>query len=53
MLKIILTAAIVFSVGILSLLKTTTTATNVTTKVTTVKFSNVLANNRTILATAD
>ncbi|MCC8426640.1 hypothetical protein [Mucilaginibacter sp. UR6-11] len=48
MLKIILTAAIVLSVGVLSLLKTTTPAKSAT--VTTVK---LMVDNRTVLATAD
>ncbi len=48
MLKVILTAAIVLSVGILSLLKTTTPV-----KVSTHSVEKLMVDNRTVLATAD
>ncbi|MDB5029658.1 hypothetical protein [Mucilaginibacter sp.] len=48
MLKAILTAAIVLSVGLLSLIKTTTPA-----KTTSVQLAKVMINSRTVLATAD
>ncbi|MDB5004629.1 MAG: hypothetical protein JWQ34_2854 [Mucilaginibacter sp.] len=48
MLKVILTAAIVLSVGILSLLKTTTPS-----KSSTVSIEKLMVDNRTVLATAD
>lgn len=50
--KIILTAAIVLSVGILSLIKTTTTDTN--EKTASIKIEKVSVNSRVaVLATAD
>lgn len=48
MLKAIITAAIVLSVGLLSLLKTTTPA-----KTNTVAITKVMFDSRTVLATAD
>lgn len=48
MLKVILTAAIVLSVGISSLLKTTTPA-----KSSPVSIAKLMVDNRTVLATAD